>query len=80
MEQHLSDLETLFAKIAHAMKKILAASGFRKKVFIEEQKAQNENGFLRGRQIAYMICDFFRATGTAECVGDLSDLMGVTLR
>ena len=35
-------------------------SNFKKKVSLEEQKAQKEDRFRRGRQIAYMIYDFFR--------------------
>ena len=48
--KNLPNFETLDAKIAHALKKMLAANEFRKKVSIEEQKAQNENRFLRGRK------------------------------
>ena len=59
---------------------ILAASDFRKNVFIEEQKAQNENRFLRGTQNAFLIDDYFRITSTSESILDFSDLMGVTLR
>ena len=42
--------EPLDAKIAIALKKMLAASDFRKNVFIEEQKAHNENRFLQERK------------------------------
>ena len=49
---------------------MLAANDFRKKVFIEEQKAQNENRLLQGRQIAYLI--------HGESIWDFY-LMGVTL-
>ena len=30
---------------------------------LEEQKAQKEDRFLRGRQIAFMIYDYFRVPG-----------------
>ena len=49
-------------------------------MFLGEQKAQNENRFLPGRQIAFMICDSFRITGTGESIWDFSDLMGISLR
>ena len=62
LERRLLNFETLDAKIGNALKKTLATSNFRKKVFIEEQKAQNENRFLRGRQIAIIIYDCFRVT------------------
>ena len=49
----------LDAKIANAIKKMVARNDFREKVFIEEQKALNENRFLRRRQIAIKIYDYF---------------------
>ena len=45
----------LDAKIASALKKIIQNSYFQKKVNLAEQKAQLEDRFLRGRQIALMI-------------------------
>ena len=37
---------------------------------LEEQKAQKEDRFLRGRQIAYLIYDHFRVTGShQDCIG-----------
>ena len=77
---HLPNFEELDAKIANAWKNIPAASGFRKKAFIEEQKTQNGNRFYGGRHIAFMIYDYFRATGTGESILDFSDRMDVTLR
>ena len=68
----------LFREIT--FQKLLAASDFRKKVFIEEQKAQNEDRFLRGRQIAFMIYDYFRITSKDESILDFCDLMGISLR
>ena len=66
---YLPNFETLDAKIAN-----------RKKTFIEEQMAQSENRFLRGRQIAFMSFDFFRITSAGESFLDFSDLMGISLR
>ena len=48
------------------MNKIIQSSLFKKKVNLEEQKAQKEDRFLRGRQIAVMIYDYFRVTGAHE--------------
>ena len=57
------------AMIASALKKLLnTQSFFRKRVSVEEQKAQKDDRFLRGRQIAYMICERFRATGVRGAV------------
>ena len=51
------------AMIASALKKLMnTQSTFRKRVSVEEQRAQNSDRFLRGKQIAYMIFEYFRAT------------------
>ena len=50
-----------------------------KKVSLEEQKAQKEDRFLRGRQIAFMIYDYFRVTGAHDTVLDYADLFSVPL-
>ena len=52
------NFERLTAKIASALNKIIQNSQFKKKVSLEEQKAQKEDRFLRGRQIAFMIHDW----------------------
>ena len=49
------NFELLDAMIASDLNKIIQNSQFKKKVSLEEQKAQKEGRFLRGRQIAYMI-------------------------
>ena len=69
----------LDAKIAFALNKIIQNSHFMKKVSIEEQEAQKECGFLRGRQIAFMIHDYFRETGAHDTVLDCADSFSVTL-
>ena len=69
----------LDAKIASALNKIIQNSQFKKKVSLEEQKAQKEDGFLRGRQIAFMIYDYFRVTGAHDTALDYADLFSVTL-
>ena len=46
-------------KIASALNKIIQNSQFKKKVSLEEQKAPKEDSFQRGRQIAFMIYDYF---------------------
>ena len=70
----------LDAKIAYALNKIIQNSQFNKKVSFEEQKAQKEDRFLRGRQIAFMIYDYFRVTGARDTKLDYADLFSVTLR
>ena len=74
------DYDMLDAMIASALKKLLTHVHFRKRVNVEEQRAQNSDRFLRGRQIAYMICEFFRATEACETVQGLVDLVSMTLQ
>ena len=67
------------AKIASPLNQIIQNSHFKKKVSLEEQKAQKEDRFLRGRQIAFMIYDYFRVTGAHNTVLDYADLFSVSL-
>ena len=68
------------AMIASALKKLLNnCVHFRKRVSVEEQRAQKYDRFLRGRQIACMIYEQFRATGACEAVQGLSDLFNIRL-
>ena len=69
----------LDAKIASALNKIIQNSQFKKKVSLEEQKAQKEDRYLRGRQIAFMIYDYFRVTGAHDALLDYADLFSVIL-
>ena len=69
----------LDAKIASALNKIIQNSQFKKKVSLEEQKAPKEDRFPRGRQIAFMIYDYFRVTGAHDTVLDYANLFYVTL-
>ena len=55
-------------------------SHFRKRVGVEEQRAQNSARFLQGRSIAYMIYEYFRATGAYEAVQGLSTLIATSLQ
>ena len=69
--KRVPNFEMLDAKIASALNKII--QNFKKKVSLEEQKAKKEDRFLRGRQIAFMICDCFRVTGAHDTVLDYAD-------
>ena len=77
---YFPNFEMLDAKIASALNKIIQNSHFKKKVSLEEQKAQKEDPFQRGRQIAFMIYDYFRVTGAHDTVLDYADLLSITLR
>ena len=75
-----SDLELLDARIASARNKMIQNSYLKKNVSLEEQKAQTQDRFLRGTQIAYLFYDYFRVTFVNECVLDYVDCFAVTLR
>ena len=76
MAKDFPDLDILDAMIASALKKLLnTQTHFQKRVSVEEQRAQKHNQFLRGRQIVFMICEYFRAIGAYEAVQRLSDLL-----
>ena len=52
--KNFPNVEMLDGNIASALNKIIQNSHLKKKVSLEEQKAQKEDRFLRGRQIAFM--------------------------
>ena len=68
------DSEVLDAKIASALNRIIHNTRFKRKVSLEEQKAQKQDRFFRGRQIAYLIYEYFRVTGANDSVGNYADL------
>ena len=43
-------------------------------------KAHNEDQFLRGRQIAYLIYEYFWVTGANDSVENYADLFTIALR
>ena len=55
----MPNFEVLDARIASALNKIIHNSHFKRRISLEEQKAQKQDRFLRGRQIAYLIYDYF---------------------
>ena len=73
-------LKYLMRRIASALSKIIHNSHFKRRISLEEQKAQKEDRFLRGRQIAYLIYEQFRVTGTHDSVENYTDLFTVALR
>ena len=74
------DFEVLDARIASALNKIIHNSNFKRRISLEEQKAQKQDRFLRGRQIAYMIYEYFRVTGSHDSVENYTDLFTIVLR
>ena len=70
----MPNFEVLDAKIVSALNRIIHNTQFKRKVSLEEQKAQKEDRFLRGRQIAYLIYDYFQVTGANGSVENFADL------
>ena len=77
---HGPDFEVLDARIASALNRIIHNTHFKRKATLEEQNAQKEDRFLRGRQIAYLIYEYSRVTGVDESVLDYADLFTIVLR
>ena len=76
----MPNFEVLDARIASALNKIIQNSQFKRRISLEEQKAQKEDRFFRRRQISYLIYDQFRVTGTHDSVENYADLFTISLR
>ena len=76
----MPNFEVLDARIASALNKIIHNSLFKRRISLEEQKAQKEDRFLRGRQIAYLIYEYFPVTGANDSVEDYTDLFTIVLQ
>ena len=76
----MPNFEVLDARIASALNRIIHNSHFKRRISLEEQKAQKQDRFLRGRQIAYLIYEYFRVTGANDSVENYADLFTIGLR
>ena len=76
----MPNFEVLDARIASALNKIIYNSHFKRRISLEEQKAQKQDHFLRERQIAYLIYEYFRVTGANDSVDNYADLLTISLR
>ena len=74
------DFEMLDAKIASAVNKIIQNSQFKKEDQPRGADSTERGRFLRGRQIAFMIYDYFRVTAAHDTVLDYTYWFSVTLR
>ena len=75
----MPNFEVLVARIASALNRIIHNSHFKRRVSLEEQKAQKDR-FLRGRQIGYLIYEYFRVTGANDSVENYADQFTISLR
>ena len=71
----MPNFEVLDARIASALNRIIHNSHFKRRISLEEQKAQKED-----RQIAHLIYDHFRVTGSHYSVENYTDLFTFALR
>ena len=76
----MPNFEVLDARIASALNRIVHNSQFKRRISLEEQKAQKQDRVLRGRQIAYLIYEYFRVTGILDSVENYSDLFTIAPR
>ena len=76
----MPNFEVFDARIASALNRSIHNSQFKRRISLEEQKAQKQDSFLRGRQIAYLIYDYFRVTRANDSVENYADLFTIVLR
>ena len=76
----MPDFEVLDAKIASALNWIIHNTRFKRRVSPEEMKAQKEDRFLRGRQIAWLIYEYFWVIGANDSVENYADLFTIVRR
>ena len=76
----MPNFEVLDARIASALNKIIHNAQFKRRISLVEQKTQKQDHFLRGRQIAYLIYEYFRVTGANHSVENYADLSTIGLR
>ena len=76
----MPNFEVLDARIASALNKIIQNSHFKTRISLEERKAQKQDRFLRGRQIAYLIYEYYWVTGASDSVENYADLFTISLR
>ena len=76
----MPNFAVLDARIASALNRIIHNSHFKRRISLEEQTAQKQDRFLRGRQIAYLIYEHFRVTGANDSVENYADLFTIGLR
>ena len=76
----MPNFEVLDARIASAPNRIIHNSHFKRRISLEEQEAQKEDRFLRGRQIAYLIYEYFLFIGAHDSVENYAGLFTISLR
>ena len=67
-------------RIASTLNRIIHNSHYKRRISLEEQKVQMEDRFFRGRQITFLIYDYFRITGSHHSVANYTDLFTIVQR
>ena len=73
----MPNFEVLDARIASALNNIIHNSHFKRRISLEEQKAQKQDRFLRARQIA---CLNYECFWVNDSVDNYADLFTMSLR
>ena len=76
----MPNFEVLDARIASALNKIIHNSTSKEESDLRNKKSQQQDWFLRGRQITYLIYEYFRVTGANDSVENYADLFTIVLR
>ena len=76
----MPNFEVLDARIASALNRIIHNSHFKRRITLEDREAQKQDRFLRGRQIACLIFEYFRVTEANDSVENYADLFTIGLR
>ena len=76
----MPNFEVFDTKIVSALNWIIHNTRFKRKVSLEEQKAQKEYRFLRGRHIAYLIYEYFRVTAANDSAENNADVFTIVVR
>ena len=70
----MPEFEVLYARIASDLNRIIHDSHFNRRISLEEQKTQKQDRFLRGRQIACLIYEYFRVVRVNDSFEKYADL------
>ena len=76
----MPNFEVLDARIASALNKIIHNSQFKRRISLEEQKAQKQDRFLRGRQIALLDLRSLPGHWNHDSVENYTDLFTIVLQ
>ena len=67
-------------RVASALNRIIQNTRFKRRISLEEEKGQKQDRFLRGRQIACLIYEYFWVSGANDSVENYADLFTIVLR